>query len=261
MITVLGCFALLCLKSTTVFAGTITVTSPADSGAGTLRQALAGAGNGDAINFSLTRPATITLTSGELLVATNLSITGPGANNLAISAGTNSRVFNIATNPTVTVSGLTIRDGHAATSADGGGIYNAGTLTLSNCVVGFNVAGDGPGGGSNPGANGGGVFNSGSLTAIGCTFRSNRAGTGGPGNSLSPFGHSLTDGGSGGSGGGIFNSGSLTLILSTFSDNSGGTGGRGGGTSVGGQGASGGTGGNGGGILNAGLLSCTSDTC
>jgi hypothetical protein len=253
-------FALLFRGTTTAFAAIITVTSASDNGAGTLRQALVNAGNGDAINFSLMLPATITLTSGELLVATNLTITGPGATNLVISAGTNSRVFNIATNHAATLSGLTLRDGHAGTSADGGGIYNAGTLTLSNCVVGFNVAGDGSGGGSNPGANGGGIFNSGSLTVVACTFRSNSAGTGGPGNSLSPFGHSLTPGGVGGNGGGIFNSGSLTLISSTFNDNSGGTGGRGGGTSVGGSGASGGTGGNGGGIFNAGLLNCTSGT-
>src|SRR5688572_24922441 len=92
-------------------AATITVTSTADSGAGTLRAALASAANGDTINFSLPTPATITLTNGELFITNDLAITGPGAVNLAIGGNTNSRVFNIASNCTVTLSGLAIRDG------------------------------------------------------------------------------------------------------------------------------------------------------
>ncbi|MDE3109431.1 MAG: hypothetical protein KGL02_05770, partial [Acidobacteriota bacterium] len=42
---------------------TITVTNTADSGAGSLRAAVASAAPGDTINFSLTYPATITLSS------------------------------------------------------------------------------------------------------------------------------------------------------------------------------------------------------
>src|SRR5437867_10500103 len=58
-------------------ATTITVTNTADSGAGTLRAALANATSGDTIKLSLTIPATITLTNGELLISNNLSIVGP----------------------------------------------------------------------------------------------------------------------------------------------------------------------------------------
>lgn len=57
--------ALLCATPVTLRAGTITVTSTADSGPGSLRAALAGAASGDTINFAVT--GTITLTSGELL--------------------------------------------------------------------------------------------------------------------------------------------------------------------------------------------------
>src|SRR5437899_2183327 len=84
-----------------VGAATLTVTNTADGGAGTLRAALTSAGNGDTINFSLAMPSVITLTNGELVITNNLAIVGPGATNLAISGNTNSRVFNVATNRTV----------------------------------------------------------------------------------------------------------------------------------------------------------------
>jgi len=70
----------LLLGAATAQAATLTVASSADSGAGTLRQAIldASPSGGDTINFDLT--GTITLTSGELAIAKNVTITGPGAN-------------------------------------------------------------------------------------------------------------------------------------------------------------------------------------
>ena len=58
--------------------GAITVTSTADAGAGSLRQALAEASDGDTIDFALTTDPPITLTSGELVVARSVTIAGPG---------------------------------------------------------------------------------------------------------------------------------------------------------------------------------------
>ena len=58
-------------------ATTITVTNTANSGPGTLRTALASAANGDTINFALTTPATITLTTGQLVISNNVTILGP----------------------------------------------------------------------------------------------------------------------------------------------------------------------------------------
>jgi len=240
-------------------AATITVTNTSDSGAGSLRAALGSAANGDTIYFSLPLPASITLSNGELFVTNNLTILGPGPANLALSGNTSNRVFNIATNSQVTLAGLTIRDGRAGAGAGGGGIFNSGTLGLSNCLVAFNAAGDGVGGPSS-GGDGGGLLNLGEVTAVACTFQSNRGGTGGPGLPLDPFTKTATPGGSGGKGGGIFNGGSLTLNSCTFYDNHAGTGGRGGGTSVGGSAASGGPGGNGGGIFSAGALACVACT-
>jgi hypothetical protein len=66
-------------------AANITVTTIADGGPGSLRQALVDAGSGGTITFA---PAlsggTISLTSGQLVIRKNLSIYGPGADQLAV---------------------------------------------------------------------------------------------------------------------------------------------------------------------------------
>jgi len=54
---------------------TLTVTSGADGGTGTLRQAILNASVGDTINFAA-GITTINLTSGELLIDRNLTING-----------------------------------------------------------------------------------------------------------------------------------------------------------------------------------------
>ena len=118
---------LLSVVATTGLAATITVNNNADSSTGSLRSALASAANGDAIVFSLTLPTTITLTSGQLNVSTNVGILGPGAASLAVNAGGSNRVFHVAPLTTVTIAGLTITNGNIAGGypADGGGgIHN-----------------------------------------------------------------------------------------------------------------------------------------
>src|SRR5262245_43742243 len=72
---------------------TITVTNTNDSGAGSLRQALADANNGDTIAFAVTTPATITLTSGTLGVSKSVSINGPGADQLSVDGNSAYTVF------------------------------------------------------------------------------------------------------------------------------------------------------------------------
>jgi N-acetylneuraminic acid mutarotase len=122
----------------------ITVTNTNDNGSGSLRQALVDAIDGDTIQFAVT--GTIGLTSGELLVDHNITITGPGAKNLSIDGNAKSRVFHIASGQTVTISGLTITNGH--TAEFGGGIYNDhAVLILSNCVITGNSAANNIGGG------------------------------------------------------------------------------------------------------------------
>ncbi len=178
--------AVLCAAALNVQAATITVTSTADSGAGTLRAALTGATNGDTIDASGVS-GTILLTSGELLVTNNLTIIGPGPNNLAVDGNAASSVFHIPhTNTVVSISGLTITNGALGF---GGGIYNGGILTLNNCTVNGNSRS--------------GIYNDGSMAISNCTVSGNNGGA------------------TGYNDGGIGNGGSLSIVNSTIRDNKG----------------------------------------
>ena len=91
---------------------TIVVTNANDSGAGSLRQAILVAPSGSTISFANSlKGQTIVLTSGELSISQNLTITGPGAAKLAVSGGGSSQVLEVASGANVTISGLTITDG------------------------------------------------------------------------------------------------------------------------------------------------------
>ena len=115
----------MCLIAFSTEAATITVTNTSDSGAGSLRHALADAVDGDMINFnSSLNGQTITLTSGQLVVNESATISGPGADQLAVDANDASRVFYIASGKDVTISRLTITNGLPSISEFGGGIYN-----------------------------------------------------------------------------------------------------------------------------------------
>ena len=254
---------------------------------------MANANDGDVITFAIA--GTITNLTGELLIDKNLDIAGPGPNALAVSGNNSSRVFDIAGGVTVNLSGLTICNGSAGDGAastnsatpgdpgnDGGGIYNWGTLALTNCVITRCRSGAGGAGFSNtgfpmggtpgssdggPGGNGGGMYNAGTLMLVNCSLSTNAAGSGGGGGTPLIGGLPGSGGGMGGSGGGVYDVGTLTVIGSTIGFNStgaGGAGGRGGtGTSSpadGGGGGWGGDGGSGGGLYsesNPTFISCT----
>lgn len=167
-VDILGLILVLsCLIAIRVHANIITVTNTNDSGAGSLRNALAVANDGDEITFAVT--GTIGLSSGELLVNHSITISGPGANTLAVNGNAKSRVFHIAPSTTVTISDLTITNGR--TSGDihpddsGGGVYDDhATLTLSNCTISDNWAL----------TSGGGVYNDhASLTVNDCIISGN----------------------------------------------------------------------------------------
>ena len=64
-------------------ATTIVVTNTNDAGSGSLRDALAMANDGDTITFAVT--GSITLTSAELQITHNVTISGPGATSLAVN--------------------------------------------------------------------------------------------------------------------------------------------------------------------------------
>jgi hypothetical protein len=119
---------LFCLSATQAHAATITVTNTNDTGPGSLRQALAGANDGDTINFGVT--GRITLTSGGFEIDKSVTISGPGANRLSIDGnqGQGGCIFYAHYN-TVTISGLTITNGGCGIGSDHA------TLSVSNCVV------------------------------------------------------------------------------------------------------------------------------
>jgi len=182
-----------------------TVTNTNDSGSGSLRQAIADASPGETIDFAVT--GMITLTSGQLTIDKDLTISGPGAGMLSIDGGVRSRVFRVGSG-NVTICGVTVVDGREMSL--GGGIYirTTATLTLGQVTVTSNVT-EGP---AKSWGYGGGVYNNGTLTVLNCTISNNRA-LGGDGDGADPG-----DAGDG-KGGGIYNNGTLTVFNSTISDN------------------------------------------
>src|SRR5206468_23159 len=69
----------------TVNCGPTVVTNSNDSGAGSLRDIILHACDGATITFTAGLASPITLTTGELVINKNLTITGPGASVLTIS--------------------------------------------------------------------------------------------------------------------------------------------------------------------------------
>ena len=121
------------------------------------------------------------------------------------------------------INGLTLQNGSdQADYSGGGGVYNVNaTLTLTNCTLSGNSAGN----------YGGGVYNGvayngsgGRLTLTGCTFTGNSAPYGG--SFLNDYSGTLTltgctlDGNSAGNYGGAYNNGTLTLTGCTLTGNS-----------------------------------------
>src|SRR6266446_936379 len=203
---------LLCITAVCANANIITVTNTNDSGPGSLRQALAIANDDDTIDATGIAGA-ISLISGELLVNKSVTINGAGADVLAVDGNAAGRVFFITLGETVTISGFTIRNGHAGNA--GGGIDNedGSTVTVTNCTLSGNSAGLG-----------GGMFNGGPLTIGSITVSGNSAANGGGiyniGGGTTTTTDSTFSGNTASSGGGIFNIGTFTITNSTLSNNS-----------------------------------------
>src|SRR4029434_4190676 len=113
----------------------LTVPNCDESGPGSLLHAVSSAQSGDVIVFAVPLSScpgnVITLTSGPIEITPfglpfSLTITGPGADALAISGGGTSGVFIVNPLGTATVSGLTIENG--AANFGGGAISNAGKV-------------------------------------------------------------------------------------------------------------------------------------
>jgi hypothetical protein len=130
------------------------VTTNADSGAGSLRDAIANACDGSTITFSGLVSSPITLTTGELAIDKNLTIQGPGANLLSVSGGNTAlhvfKIGSVTPAVNVTLSGMTISGGNAnggGNDDDGGGVLydGAGAVTVTSSTISGNTAGHGGG--------------------------------------------------------------------------------------------------------------------
>ena len=114
-------------------------------------------------------PATITLSSGQLIISKSLTIAGPGPGLITISGNGINRIFQVSAPSeaeaiSVSLSGLTIRDGNAGVDY-GGGLSN-GNAILSLFEIRFV---------GNRAWLGGGMQNTGKATLSGVDFVDNVA--------------------------------------------------------------------------------------
>jgi hypothetical protein len=100
-----------------------------------------------------------------------VTILGAGASTELGGTGAGS-VVTVPAGSRVAITDLRIVGGHAV---QGGGVNNAGTLTLQRDTVAFNTASDPPSGPGPANGAGGGIFNSGSLTLQDSTVSNNQA--------------------------------------------------------------------------------------
>ncbi len=130
------------------------------------------------------------------------------------------RVFYVASTGDLTINQITVQNG--VTDGVGGGIYNAGTVTVTSSTIANNSAL-----GDSGSTYGGGIYNDfGTLTVIDSTISGNSADTSGGGigtngaSSLVTVTNSTISGNSADvDGGGIYNLGTLTVTNSTLADN------------------------------------------
>lgn len=243
----------------------LVVINTGDSGVGSLRQAVLSANQagGGTILFSNVT-GTVTLTSGEIAITNNVNILGPGPTNLTIS-GFSSRAFDISSNCTASISSLVLQ---GSTNANGGAVYNLGSLVLSNCVVtasscNGNIYVLAGGGIYNAGTMamyscvvsndfaagyeyglGGGIYNTGVLSLVSCVISGNGCGTSGFFNGRPP---------PPGTGGGVYNANVLTVTNCIITGNNSGPGIRTCGSVPG-------NGGPGGGVYNSGTATIIAST-
>ena len=154
--TLLAALALLLLAllllAPALHADTLTVTSDADSGAGTLRQAvLDAAASGDTIVFDAGLSGAFIGLYSEIEVAKSLTIDATSLPAGVTSSGMNaSRIFTVNSGQIVTLRALTLAGGNGVGLlyvGYGGAIFNdGGTLTLMRCTLSGNAIPNGDSG-------------------------------------------------------------------------------------------------------------------
>jgi hypothetical protein len=225
----------------------------------------------------------IYVNAGATMIASNCMFAGSSAIG---ATGANGSTGNNVSSGTGGRGG----DGSAGTAGLGGAIYNAGTVSLTNCTLLTNNAvggsggnggtggsgggtlgqgGDGGTGGAGSSGRGGAIHNLGNLSLFNCTLSLNsaQAGSGGSGGTNGPGNFPGLDGtggaGASGAGGAIYSAGNASIVACTFNANAA----NGGNSAKGGNRSNGiGTTGNRGGdaiggalcsLLSGGVTNCT----
>lgn len=163
-------------------AATFVVSNKNDAGVGSLRQAVADANaltGADTISFASGLRGTILLTSGQLDVTDDLTISGPGRGAIKISGGGQSRLFEVAAGGSLNVSSLTLTRASASDWYDGYGgcIRFHAPVTIADVVMSYCRA-DGYDDG---GGHGGAIWTDAPLTVSKSLFTNNVAGRAGSG--------------------------------------------------------------------------------
>jgi hypothetical protein len=202
------------------------------------------AGGSDTIQFDPT-----TVTSPVVLAGTQLVLSLPsstavitingGAAGITVDGNNQSNIFQVYSGVTASLNGLTIS--HGSSAYDGGGIYNDGTLTISNCTFASNSAGRNGGGiedlpgsiltishstftGNSAVNNGGGIVNLAgtTLTVSNTSFTGNSAPYGGGIYNVGTLmvNNTIFNANSATFGGGVWGQGALSISNSTFTANS-----------------------------------------
>ncbi len=190
-----------------------TVNSKADAGAGSLREHIENAADGDSVYFAIRDGIVLDST---LFIKKSLHFFGPGADSLFISGGEKVRIMKVDTATVVYFENITFKNGNALLDStdlfsDGGVLRNFGKASFKNCLFLHNYGGYGA-----AISNSGGQGRNAELFLNNCAFIQNYATPARPNVTLTPK-----------SGGAIFSDGrsggrsKVVAINCTFSGNEG----------------------------------------
>jgi len=154
------------------------------------------AAGGGPHTFDCDGPTTV-VTEGEIIIDNDVVLDGEG--NLTIDGNDDHRVVWVEAGVTVELNGMTVSGGFVD-DADGAGIRNEGTLTITDSIIEDNTA-------VSPYAgvgSGGGIYNTGTLDVL---------------NSVIRYNSDVADQFNMSQGSGIYNTGTVTLLSSDVSEN------------------------------------------
>jgi hypothetical protein len=198
--------AILTFATTSLHATTYVVSTTADSGPGSFRQAILDSNAEGGGDISLRGVSgTIILASDLPVITASVNIQGPGTNVLTVSGSNSFSIFSLKAGTTNTLSNLTVANacaqdtpgsGGIPVAGVAGGVANLGSLKIENCVFQNCNSFD---------SDGGAVFNSGKLEMANCRIADCRP-------EPTPYYYSETYGE------GVFSSGTLTMSCCTISN-------------------------------------------